>query len=136
MTETAQYLIGETSKRSGVHIETIRYYERSGIMPKPNRSAGGQRVYNNEQLQRLAFIKRCRELGFSLGEVRDLLDFVESDNKTCKEVHALTVNHLTEIRQKIANMRKIERVLKAMSDQCSQGNAPDCPIIDDLFSKQ
>ena len=88
MTETTlNYLIGEASRQSGVHIETIRYYERSGVMPKPNRSPSGQRIYDGEQLQRLSFIKRCRELGFSLNEVRDLFGLVDGGNQTCNEVH-------------------------------------------------
>ncbi len=134
MANTASdYLIGEASKRSGVHIETIRYYERAGVMPEPHRSPGGQRIYDGEQLQRLSFIKRCRELGFSLNEIRDLFALVDGGNQSCNEVHSLTINHLKEVRQKIADMRKIERVLKNMSDQCSQGNVPECPVLDVLF---
>ncbi|NND00337.1 MAG: helix-turn-helix domain-containing protein [Gammaproteobacteria bacterium] len=132
---TSDCLIGEASRRSGVHIETIRYYERAGVMPEPHRSAGGQRVYDREQLQRLSFIKRCRELGFSLNEVRGLFALVDGGNQTCNEVHALTVSHLKDLRKKIADMRKIERVLKDMSDQCSQGNVPECPVIDVLFGQ-
>ena len=132
----SDYLIGEASKRSGVHIETIRYYERTGIMPRPHRSPSGQRRYNGEQLQRLSFIKRCRELGFSLNEVRDMFGLIDGGDQTCGEVHSLTINHLKGIRKKIADMRKIERVLKEMSDQCSQGNVPDCPVIETLFGRQ
>lgn len=132
----SDYLIGEASKRSGVNIETIRYYERSGIMPKPHRTSSGQRRYNGEQLQRLSFIKRCRELGFSLNEVRDMFGLIDRGDQTCSEVHSLTINHLKGIRKKIADMRKIERVLKEMSDQCSQGNVPDCPVIETLFGRQ
>lgn len=136
MTETTpNYLIGEASKQSRVHIETIRYYERTGVMQKPSRSPSGQRVYDSEQLQRLSFIKRCRELGFSLNEVRDLFGLVDGGNQTCNKVHSLTMNHLKGVRKKIADMRKIERVLKNMSDQCSQGNVPDCPVIDTLFGQ-
>lgn len=130
-----EYLIGEASKRSGVHIETIRYYERVGVMPKPLRSSGGQRVYDSEQLRRLSFIKRCRELGFSLNEVRDLFALVDGGNQTCNEVHSLTVNHLKDVRKKISDMRKLERVLKDMSDQCTRGNVPECPVVDALFGQ-
>ena len=130
-----QHLIGEASKQSGVHIETIRYYEKIGLMPKPPRSAGGQRVYDAIQIKRLFFIKRCRELGFSLAEIEDLFTLIDSGEQTCSEVHALTVNHLKGVRQKIEDMKKLEMVLKSMSDQCTLGNTPNCPMIDVLFGQ-
>src|SRR3546814_12169114 len=85
------YGIGDLSGRTGVNIETIRYYERIGIMPEPPRSAGRQRVYDSGHIKRLAFIRRSRELGFSLDEVRALLTLVEGGDYTCGEVHALTL---------------------------------------------
>src|SRR5579885_1189843 len=94
--------IGALSKESGVNIETIRYYERIGVMPKPRRSAGGYRIYGPDHLKRLTFVRRGRELGFSLDELRGLLLLVDGHAYTCAEVHALAVEHVAAIRRKIA----------------------------------
>jgi MerR family mercuric resistance operon transcriptional regulator len=124
--------IGEMSRKTGVNIETIRYYERIGVMPRPVRTEGGHRAYNQDQLKRLAFIKRSRELGFSLAEVRALLNLVDAGVYTCAEVHHMTTEHLANVRQKIADLRRMERVLKDMAAECSRGDIPECPIIDKL----
>lgn len=126
-------LIGEISRRTGVNIETIRYYERIGVMPRPKRSAGGHRLYDEPQLQRLAFIKHSRDLGFSLKQVCNLLTLVDSGGMTCSDVHALTVEHLTDVKSKIADLRKLEHALKELAAQCSLGNVPDCPIVETLY---
>jgi len=128
--------IGALSRRTGVNIETIRYYERSGVMPEPRRSSGGHRLYEVAQLNRLGFIKRSRELGFSLREVCDLLTLIGDDTMTCGEVHEVTVDHLKDIRRKIADLRKMERALKEMADQCSRGEVPECPIVETLYGLQ
>jgi MerR family mercuric resistance operon transcriptional regulator len=125
--------IGEISRRTGVNIETIRYYERIGIVPKPSRTQGGHRSYDSEQMKRLAFIRRGRELGFSLDDIRALLDLVDSGAYSCGEVYEMTMNHLAAVRRKIADLRRIERVLKAMADRCRHGDVPQCPIVDALF---
>ena len=132
---TSRLLIGSVSSRSGVPIETIRYYERMGIMPDPDRSEGGQRLYNSGQLRRLSFIKRCRDLGFSLKEIRDLLALVEGGQHTCGEVFDLTMEHLNNVRTKLADLIKLEKALVRMSGQCSRGQVPDCPIVDILFDE-
>ena len=126
-------LIGEISRRTGVNIETIRYYERIEVMPKPKRSEGGQRLYDESQLNRLGFIKRSRELGFGLKEICALLTLVDSGEMTCGEVHALTVEHLQGVRSKIADLRKLERALKNLAAQCSLGDVSDCPIVETLY---
>ena len=126
-------LIGEISRRSGVNIETIRYYERSGVMPKPARSAGGQRLYNETQLNRLGFIRRSRELGFSLKETCALLLLVDSGEMTCSEVHGMTIEHLKDVKSKIVDLRKLERALKELAAQCSLGDVSDCPIVENLY---
>ena len=124
--------IGEMSRRTGVNIETIRYYERIGVMPKPLRTEGGHRAYDADQLKRLAFIKRCRELGFSLGEIRALLDIVETGTNTCAEVHQMTMEHLANVRKKIRDLRGMEHALKEMAAECGRGDIPECPIVDKL----
>lgn len=133
ITNARGYAIGEMSKRTGVNIETIRYYERINLMPKPDRTAGGNRQYNYDQLKRLSFIKTSRELGFSIVEIRALLEMVDRQDFTCGEVHGLTVGHLDSVRQKIKGLQKLEKVLVGMAAECSQGDVPDCPILETLF---
>ncbi len=125
--------IGALSRATGVNIETIRYYERSGILPAPPRSRGGHRVYGDAHVKRLAFVRRSRELGFSLQEVRGLLGLVDGGQATCEQVKAMTVGHLADVRQRIADLRRMERVLGDMAAKCDGGSVPDCPIIDALF---
>jgi MerR family mercuric resistance operon transcriptional regulator len=132
-TNARGYPIGEMSKRTGVNIETIRYYERIEIMPQPDRTAGGNRQYNHNQLKRLSFIKTSRELGFSIGEIQALLEMVDRQDFTCGEVHGLTIGHLASVREKIKGLRKLEKALVDMASECSQGDVPDCPILETLF---
>ncbi|PHR90767.1 MAG: transcriptional regulator [Blastopirellula sp.] len=125
--------IGGLSEKTGVNIETIRYYERENILPKPSRSDGGRRIYNNEDVRRLNFVHKCRNLGFSLREIVSLMSLVDTGNFTCKQVHELTVVHVKEVSEKIENLKRMERVLLEMADRCGKGSIPDCPIIDSLF---
>lgn len=129
-------LIGVLSKRTGCDIETIRYYERIGVMPKPPRTEGGHRVFSEDHLKRLTFIRRSRELGFTLVQVRDLLGLVDGNDYTCDEVKAIAVEHVDEVRQKIADLKKLKRVLDDMVSQCDRGDIPDCPVIEALFEER
>ena len=122
--------IGPLSQQSGVNIETIRYYERISLVPKPPRSAGGHRLYGQEDVQRLAFIRRSRELGFSLDEVRALLAL--ADQGSCAEVHTLTLQHIADVRDKIADLKKLERALTVLAKECRAGHRRRCPIIEVL----
>lgn len=126
------FRIGEVSRQTGVKIETIRYYERIGVMPAPDRSAGGSRLYVLQQVKRLHFIKRSRELGFSLDDVRRLL-LLADGGQSCGEVKALTDRHLANIREKIEDLQRLERMLGDVSAKCSGDDAPECPVIDALF---
>lgn len=126
-------LIGAFSERTGCHIETIRYYERIKLLPKPPRSGGGHRLYDREQVKRLVFIRRSRELGFSLDEIRILLRLVDGKRYTCQEVKTITETHLADVKRKIADLRRLQKTLAAISGQCEGGLRPDCPIIDALF---
>lgn len=123
--------IGGLAKRTGVHIETIRYYERAGVLPAPPRSVAGYRQYDDVHRQRLTFVKRSRELGFTLEEVRSLLDLVDG-GYTCGQVRDLTLSHVEDIRARIVDLQRMERTLQATADRCSGGNTPDCPIIEAL----
>jgi MerR family mercuric resistance operon transcriptional regulator len=130
---TRDFPIGALAGESGVNIETIRYYEKIGVMPTPARSAGGYRLYTAEHLKRLTFIRRGRELGFTLDELRGLLRLVDGHTYTCAEVRALTLDHVADIRRKIADLKRLERVMTNISSRCSGKHIPDCPIIDALF---
>jgi MerR family transcriptional regulator, mercuric resistance operon regulatory protein len=124
--------IGALSERSGVNIETIRYYERIGLLPSPPRSAGRHRVYGEVHRRRLVFIRRARELGFSLEEVRTLLGLGSAHDLTCREVSALTQHHIGEIRAKIRDLKRLERTLSDLAARCAGGNVPECPILEAL----
>ena len=128
--------IGEMSRQTGVGIETIRYFEKIGIMPVPGRSEGGNRRYNTDHLQRLFFINRCRQIGFSQKEIKALLSMVDDKGVTCAEVHNITTEHIADIRKKIRDLTKLEKVLTKMANECSRGDIPDCPIIETLFAAQ
>ena len=123
--------IGALSGRSGVNIETIRYYERIGLLPAPPRSQGGHRLYGGDSLKRLVFIRRSRELGFTLAETRNLLGLM-GGGQTCGEVQALVFTHLTAIQKKIGDLQRMERALAETAARCEGGNTPECPILDAL----
>jgi MerR family mercuric resistance operon transcriptional regulator len=127
-----EYSIGAVSAEAGVNIETIRYYERIGIMPGPPRTEGRQRVYGNDHLKRLTFIRRCRELGFSLDEIRTLLGLAGGNALTCAEVSEMAHAHIADIRQKVRDLKKLERVLSDLAARCHGKKVPDCPILDAL----
>lgn len=133
ITNTRGYPIGAMSRETGVNIETIRYYERIEIMPQPDRTPGGNRQYTHAHLQRLAFIKRSRELGFSIEEIRAMLKMVDQDGVSCGEVHAMTMEHLSSVKEKIRHLKKLERALTGMAAKCAKGDVPECPIIETLF---
>ena len=105
----------------------------AGIMPPPPRTEGGHRVYRAEHLKRLTFIRRSRELEFTLDQVRNLLLLVDGDEFTCDEVKTMTQDHADNVHRKIADLKKMERVLKDMVSQCNRGDVPDFPVIDALF---
>ena len=128
------YAIGEMSLKTGVNIETIRYYERTNLLPKPDRTLGGNRQYNYEQLKRLKFVRRSRDLGFSIAKIKALLEMVDGVDLTCGEVHDMTIFHLSNVKNKIADLRQLEKTLKKIAAECSKGDLPDCPIIDTLFA--
>ncbi len=124
----------ELARSTGCNLETIRYYEKIGMMPDPPRTAGGHRIYGNKHESRLRFILRARELDFSLDEVRGLLHLVDGDTHTCAEVKQRTETHLQEVRAKIADLQRIESVLAHTAAQCSGDAVPECPILDELVS--
>ena len=126
--------IGELSRRSGVNIETIRYYERIKVLPTPPRTANGRRVYGPAETRTLAFIRRSRELGFTLDEIRTLLALSAKNGQgACAEVSELASRHLAEVRAKIDDLKAMEYVLADSVRRCDAGEAPGCPLIDALW---
>lgn len=128
--------IGVLSKRSGVNIETIRYYEGIDLIPPPARTRGGHRTFDDLALRRLSFIKRCRDLGFTLDDIRGLMTPVSEGRYTCAQIASMTEQHLANIRGKIDSLRRMETVLVAMLGDCDRAAAPECAIIDALYSEQ
>ena len=125
--------IGELSRRTGVNIETIRYYERIKMLPAPPRTSSGRRVFGPAETRSLAFIRRSRELGFTLAEIRALLALSTEDGRnTCSEVRDLAAGHLADVRAKIADLRAMARVLSDAVRRCEAGELPGCPLIEAL----
>ena len=125
--------IGELSRLTGVNIETIRYYERINMMPHPPRTASGHRVYGEVETRTLSFIRRSRELGFTLDEIRALLALsAKQGQEVCADVRHLAANHLRDVRAKIADLRAMERILADAVRRCDEGESARCPLIDAL----
>ena len=128
------YSRGQLAKSTGVKGETIRYYEKCGLLDAPARSAGGHRIYSEDHARRLKFIRRCRELGFAISEIEGLLGLVNAGGESCEQVRQTTATHLIDVQDKIKDLRKMERALKDLIVQCDADTSPDCPIIEVLFS--
>lgn len=127
-------LIGELSRRTGVNIETIRYYERVGIMPAPPRTNGGRRVYSIDQVKRLGFVRGCRRLGFGLDAIAEMLRMVDDDGVSCAQVKDIAETQLRDIRTRIADLKRMESALTRRVSQCDGGDSPTCAIIDTLYA--
>ncbi|TCS94993.1 Hg(II)-responsive transcriptional regulator [Hazenella coriacea] len=131
-----QYRIGELAKKCNVNKETIRYYERMGIIPKPVRTDSGYRVYSEHIVDRLNFIKRVQGLGFTLNEIGKLLGVVDQDEAKCCDMYDFTVKKLEEIQRKIEDLKKIEQMLIDLKDRCPENKEIyECPIIEMLIEK-
>jgi MerR family mercuric resistance operon transcriptional regulator len=113
-------------------VETIRYFERIGMLAEPPRTEGGHRAYDERHVRTLNFIRRARELGFSPAEVRAILALGGPGEACCAEVRDLASRHLERVRAKMADLAQLERLLASTIDHCSGGAVPDCPIIDML----
>lgn len=125
---------GVLAQRSGVKAETIRYYEKVMLLSEPDRNGGGYRVYSEDDYQRLCFIRRCRDVGFSLAEIRGLLSLVDGDQVSCEQVKHLADAHLADVAKKIGDLKKMQSTLRELSSNCSGNDVPHCPIIEALQS--
>ena len=125
--------IGMLAEQTGVKVETIRYYEQVELLPPPERTEGNQRRYGRRHVERLAFIKHARDLGFSVDSIRTLLKLSDNPDLPCDQAHAISVAHLDEVRHKIARLRSLEKELERIAATCSGGvSACDCAIIEAL----
>lgn len=125
------FAIGEASRQSGVGIETIRYYEREGIVPLAERTASGRRVYARESIARLRFIKRCRDHGFSIADSRVLLSLSNDSDSACGDAMQVAGRHLTDVRRKIVELQQLEMALEELATNCAKGRV-HCPMLDIL----
>ena len=128
--------IGKLAGTSGVNLETVRYYERIGLIPEPGRTRSGYRSYGSEHVRRLSFIRRARELGFSIEEIRNLLALDQPSLASCADVRALTMVHLDGVRAKIADLQRLENILADTVEKCSGAVTPTCPVLDMLTRDQ
>lgn len=128
----ARIPIGELSRRTGVHIETIRYFEKVGMLIAPPRTGGGHRVYDEQHVRSLAFIHRARQLGFTPQEVRAILDLGGPGKARCAEVRDIAAHHLQEVRAKMVDLVELERLLASTIEHCSGDAVPECAVIDML----
>ena len=125
--------IGALARGCGAKVETVRYYERIGLLPRPARTSGGHRVYGHAHLRRLGFIRRARELGFTVEAVRELLALSERCYIPCAEARALAVTHLADVRAKLESLRAMEASLSSVVARCQPEEAVDCPLLDALW---
>lgn len=124
--------IGELSRLTRCNIETIRFYEKIGILAKPVRSAGGHRMYGPAHVERLSFVRRARELGFTLDQVRALLRLSDEPDRSCTEAKSLAQMHLDEVRAKINDLLAMQRALTDLIGQCETGDGTDCALLEAL----
>lgn len=128
--------IGVVAKQTGCTVPTIRYYEEIGLLPQAARTESGQRNYGEATLRRLTFIRRCRDFGFSIEQVRELVGLVDQPDRPCLEVREIAAVHLVEVRRKLDQLRELESSLNAFvcscDTACAGGKALDCTILEDL----
>ena len=129
------YTIGELGAATGTKVETVRYYEKAGLLPKPARTVGNYRAYGRVELDRLSFIRRARDLGFSLDQVRALLSLSDDGDRPCTAVDDIARGHLNEVERKIADLQALKSELSRLLEQCQCGTVADCRIIETLSPK-
>jgi len=132
MGEAALLNIGEAAECSGVSAKMIRHYEEIGLVPKPGRTQAGYRVYREADVHRLRFVRRARDLGFSMKEIERLLGLWNNRRRASSEVKRLATQHIADLDRRIAELQAMRRTLAELSRHCHGDHRPDCPILDDL----
>ncbi|ARC90180.1 helix-turn-helix domain-containing protein [Rhodovulum sp. MB263] len=124
--------IGKLGKAAGVKVPTIRYYEQIGLLAAPERSSGNQRLYPTATLQRLAFIRHARELGFPLDAIRELLDLADHPERPCAAADAVARRQLTAVEARLARLTALKTELERMIEQCAGGSAAECRVLESI----
>ena len=125
--------IGKVAERAGVKIDTLLYYERQGVIAPPERNGSNYRVYAQDAVLRVRFVKRAQELGFTLAEIKELLELRVSEQASCADVRDQALAKVTDLDQKIRSLQAMRRVLSNLAEECSgEGPASECPILDAL----
>lgn len=124
--------IGELGRLTGTKVETIRYYERIGLLSAPERTAGNYRAYRKTHFSRLSFIRRSRGLGFSIGQIRALLNLSDNRDRPCESIDMIAKEHLAEVDRKIDDLRALRHELASMIDRCGSGTVAECRIVEAL----
>lgn len=133
-----KYSIGQLAKKTACKVETVHYYEKVGLMPEPPRTEGGHRIYSLAHVKRLNFIRRSRDLGFRIEQVKELLKFIDEPNHYCGEVKAMAMQQARVVQEKIDDLQRLKSALNEMVTHCTSGDKPvdDCPIVDALFTER
>ena len=126
--------IGQLASQTGSSVETIRYYEKAGLLPSPDRLPNGYRSYTEQHLKWLKFVVRSRSLGFSQQQARQLLDLAEQPPEACADVHGLLTSQLEDVEQKIKDLGNMRQALKRLEEKCLENNLHACPVIDELMT--
>jgi len=134
------FKIGTLARRTGTTVPTIRYYEEIGLLPRADRRVGGQRTYGDDATERLIFIRRCRDFGFSIPQVRTLLALMQDATRSCDEARDLAAGHLAAVRAKLEDLKRLEKEIAGLVGSCETlccgGPAPDCVVLDDLARRE
>lgn len=136
--DTEHFSIGQLAGGADCRVETVHYYEKTGLMPEPPRTEGGHRMYALSDVKRLNFIRRCRDLGFSIEQIKEMLKFIDEPGHYCGEVKAMAMLQSRDIQRKIDDLKRLQQALTQMVGQCKgeQFSIDDCPIIDALYPKE
>jgi MerR family mercuric resistance operon transcriptional regulator len=126
--------IGTLAAACNCPAETIRYYEKIGLLPKPVRTANGYRSYDDRHQKWLQFVLRSRALGFTQDEVRRLSSIADQPEPVCADVHQLLVEHIVDVRKKLLDLKRMEKALARLKSKCQDGTLNDCPVIDELMN--
>lgn len=129
---TKNVAIGKVSEASGVKVPTIRYYEQIGLLAEPPRTDGGRRSYDRKDVERLAFIRHSRELGFEIDEIKTLLELQETPGQSCEQADSIAKAHLVAVKKKIASLMALQHELERMVEGCSHGRVETCQVIEIL----
>jgi len=132
MRDTHSMTIGTLAVATRTRVETVRWYEKIGLLPAPARSSGNYRLYGPEHLRRLSFIRRGRALGFTVDQIRDLLALADNRERSCAEVDTIARAHLTDVERKLADLTNLASELREVIGKCGCGSVADCRIIEAL----